>query len=597
MNHRTKLLLFGIVITFQLLTFNVQLLYALDTRTTAAVVDLQAKEGVSPGVASMLSDYLRTQLVNTNKFVMVTRENMESILKEQQFQMTGCTSNECVIEAGKLLGVRKIFSGSIGKIGGTFIISLGLVDVQSGQIERAETERCEQCEENALLASAENIAYKITSVPKPKKEEKGKGKGIIKVSSTPAGADVYVNGELKGKSPVTAEGSEGSNEIALFRQGYITVVKTVELKAGEEKELAVPLEQQQASLSIQIEPSGVKLTIDGENKGIIEQKNLQYSLVIGKHNISAEKENYLPYQKDITVEYPKTELQITLSPKPGSLLVITTPEGAKISVDGNYKGNSPLIIKELSAETHKVKASYKGFYEEQEVTIPPGGNKTANIIIQEKKLIIPKDKIENKSENENKESKFIITILPYSVQSIIAEKNMSNSLALALGGYPAEISQATDFTIGLAFFPLEGDIGFGSQLNFLTLGNFSVCLIGVDLEWMHLFSRYFGIYASAGWSFGSLTQKYNLYWPFGKCPILETGDASSNISGFYILGGTKINFTSLIALKAEIDYYSWNTDKWYTTDYNKSEVHTDWLQYKSIKGSGIEYKIGFSIGG
>lgn len=357
--------------------------YAQETRTTAAVVDLEVKGGVSPGVASMLSDYLRTQLVNTNKFTIVTRENMEQILKEQQFQMSGCTSQECIVQIGQLLGVRKMFTGSIGKVGDSFLINLKIINVQSGQIERAETERCDQCEEESLLVSIENIAYKIVSIPKPKQEKKEvRGKGIVKITTSPSGADVYINTDYKGKTPVIAEVKEGSNEIAIYRQGYISVVKSIELKAGEKKELEILLELQRATLFMQIEPAGAKLSIDGEDCGIVQGKTIQYSLIVGKHNIIVEKENYFTYQKEITVGYPKTELQITLNPRPGNLLVITTPEEAGVYVDGNYKGKAPLTIKDVAAGSHQVKATYEGYYDEKEVIIPPGGIKTVNLIIR-----------------------------------------------------------------------------------------------------------------------------------------------------------------------------------------------------------------------
>ena len=120
---------------------------AQETRIAAAVLDMEAKEGVSVGLVSTISDYLRTQLVNTNRFDMYTRENMESILKEQQFQLSGCTSQECIVQIGQLLGVRKMFTGSIGKVGATYVINLKIIDMQSGKIERAETEQCAECKE------------------------------------------------------------------------------------------------------------------------------------------------------------------------------------------------------------------------------------------------------------------------------------------------------------------------------------------------------------------------------------------------------------------------------------------------------------------
>lgn len=138
---------------------------AQEQKTTAAVMDLEAKEGVSQGVAGILSDSLRTYLVNTNKFTMVTRENMEHVLKEQAFQLSGCTSQECIVQAGQLLGVRKMFAGSIGKVGATYVINLKIIDIESGKIERAVTEQCAKCEEDALLISTTNIANKIINLP------------------------------------------------------------------------------------------------------------------------------------------------------------------------------------------------------------------------------------------------------------------------------------------------------------------------------------------------------------------------------------------------------------------------------------------------
>ena len=42
---------------------------------------------------------------------------MEDILKEQGFQQTGCTSDECVVEVGKIIGVQQMVGGSISKVG------------------------------------------------------------------------------------------------------------------------------------------------------------------------------------------------------------------------------------------------------------------------------------------------------------------------------------------------------------------------------------------------------------------------------------------------------------------------------------------------
>ena len=136
--------------------------FCADEIITAAVLDLDAKEGVSAGVVSTVTDYLRTQLVKTNKFNIVTRENMESILKEQQFQLSGCTSQECIVQMGQLLGVRNMFTGSIGKVGSTYIINLKLINVQSGKIDKADAE--EAYSEDQLLLATRNLASKMAGL-------------------------------------------------------------------------------------------------------------------------------------------------------------------------------------------------------------------------------------------------------------------------------------------------------------------------------------------------------------------------------------------------------------------------------------------------
>lgn len=122
-----------------------------------AVIDLNG-EGVSNSETRIISSRLRTDLFNTHKYTIVEREKMNEILGEQGFQLTGCTSNECVIEVGKLLGVRQIVAGDIGKIGNLFTITIRLIDVQTGKIIKIATEDCECKIETVLTTSVKNVS-------------------------------------------------------------------------------------------------------------------------------------------------------------------------------------------------------------------------------------------------------------------------------------------------------------------------------------------------------------------------------------------------------------------------------------------------------
>ena len=80
-----------------------------------AVLQFDA-ENVSTSEAKILTNRLNDELFNFGKFTVIERAQIEPVLKEQGFQQSGCVSSECAVEAGKLLGVYQIVTGSIGKI-------------------------------------------------------------------------------------------------------------------------------------------------------------------------------------------------------------------------------------------------------------------------------------------------------------------------------------------------------------------------------------------------------------------------------------------------------------------------------------------------
>jgi actin-related protein len=85
---------------------------------------------------------------------------MNKILKEQKFQMTGCVAQECKVEAGQILGVGKIVSGSVGIVGKTYYLTLLLIDVKTGKVELSAEDEC-RCEIDELLGSTKRLAKKL----------------------------------------------------------------------------------------------------------------------------------------------------------------------------------------------------------------------------------------------------------------------------------------------------------------------------------------------------------------------------------------------------------------------------------------------------
>ena len=107
-----------------------------EEKPAVAVMDFAASNAPATE-ASIMADFVRSAVVRSGKFKVVDKKNMETILAEQAFQQTGCTSSECAVKLGKLLNVQKMVVGNYGMLGGIRYMSANLVKVETGEIERS----------------------------------------------------------------------------------------------------------------------------------------------------------------------------------------------------------------------------------------------------------------------------------------------------------------------------------------------------------------------------------------------------------------------------------------------------------------------------
>ena len=107
---------------------------------------------------------------------LVDRTMVEEILKEQGFQQSGCTTDECAVEVGAMLGVQFMISGAIGKLGDTFTIDAKMVSVETGA--SVETRNVTYIGKvDGLVTEIELLAWDIMNIEPPQelKEKKRLG--------------------------------------------------------------------------------------------------------------------------------------------------------------------------------------------------------------------------------------------------------------------------------------------------------------------------------------------------------------------------------------------------------------------------------------
>lgn len=153
------------ILTFLFVLIFASVLFAADKPANRmdnyiAVFDLEAHENVEKGVSFPLTESIRRELVKSGKYEVIDRGNMNKILGEQKFQLSGCVSGQCIVEAGQLLGVGRIIAGSVSKIGKTYYLSLSLINVKTGKIEDSSEDTC-KCEVDELIDSSKRLVKRL----------------------------------------------------------------------------------------------------------------------------------------------------------------------------------------------------------------------------------------------------------------------------------------------------------------------------------------------------------------------------------------------------------------------------------------------------
>ncbi len=83
-----------------------------------AVVDFEDKTGHGAWhIGSGMADMLTTALVKSGQFMVIERQQLEQVMKEQKLGLSGAVTPQSAAQVGKLLGVELIVLGSVNEFG------------------------------------------------------------------------------------------------------------------------------------------------------------------------------------------------------------------------------------------------------------------------------------------------------------------------------------------------------------------------------------------------------------------------------------------------------------------------------------------------
>jgi tetratricopeptide (TPR) repeat protein len=213
--------------------------------------------------------------------------------------------------------------------------------------------------------------------------------GVISVETTPLGAEVTLNDQLLGPTPITnREVVSGSYSLRVSRAGFDPVEEEVQVEAGSKLERQFILTPNARSIRVATIPRDVKILLDGKERGAtfgaatvefeqvaremgvslidISEPLLVENLQPGDHEILLRKECFQDVIIPITIEidpennFPVTYKPFSMEPSRGSIDVSSEPPGAAIFLDGKPAGKAPAVLQDVCSGTHDLEMEKPG---------------------------------------------------------------------------------------------------------------------------------------------------------------------------------------------------------------------------------------------
>ena len=245
----------------------------------------------------------------------------------------------------------------------------------------AKLKKYKDFQKNIILKEQENYTETIQLEPQV---------GELNIETTPEDCDIYLNGVKQNRlTPAVLRNIQvGSYQLELKKEGFTSIKKQIEIKDGETTKI---FEKLIAGITIPIitEPSNTSIEIDGIYLGI---SPINYKFTIGKnYNIKITKENYKPINETIFITENVNKLPIYNLEKLEKILpIITEPSNARIYIDDNYVGISPISYKLTIGKNYNIKITKENYKPINEtIFVPENINKLPIYNLEKLEKILP----------------------------------------------------------------------------------------------------------------------------------------------------------------------------------------------------------------
>jgi len=183
---------------------------------------------------------------------------------------------------------------------------------------------------------------------------------VIEFATSPPGAEILVDGELLGQTPMAAEIIQGQRDVILKLSGHKAWQDNFDVVAGEDFAVTgIELEPADGLVFIRSQPSGTSVTANGEFQGLTP---LEVTLPPGQDNqLTFFHNGYQSQTRSLRIEPDQAqELVVSLDPVMASVDVYAEPADAELYVNGELRG---LVNRsfELMAASQQLEIRREGY--------------------------------------------------------------------------------------------------------------------------------------------------------------------------------------------------------------------------------------------
>lgn len=192
------------------------------------------------------------------------------------------------------------------------------------------------------------------------------------LTSEPSGAKVLKDGKEVGVTPcVLTNLGVGPHSVLLELQGYSPQQINWEISSSRPFAEHTILRSNTGMLRVDSLPTDASLYIDGVPSG---RTPVTVKVAHGERSVRVEKRGYETFNTAVMVKREETASTFArLKMQPIPISIQTDPSPARISVNGQYCGDSPCVFRAEQTGTYSIRAEKDNFSgATQEITVAPG---------------------------------------------------------------------------------------------------------------------------------------------------------------------------------------------------------------------------------